>query len=269
MAKQDPIGVFDSGVGGLAVVQESRKLLPQEDILYYADQAHFPYGQRSPQEVTHLASDATRFLLDRGAKMVVVACNTASGVALDLLRAAFPVPFVGVEPAIRPASAQSHSRKVGVMATDATFHTQRFARLVTQYAEDVEVYTQECPNLVELVEAGDVESRQVRSLLHRYLDPLVAEGIDALALGCTHYSFLRQAIQEVVGPGVAVIDTALPVARQVERVLKASDLAREDGVPGRVQLFTSGDEAAFLTVVRRLLPEGMGLPLGQTIKGLS
>lgn len=251
----NPIGVFDSGVGGLAVVSEIRKLLPHEDILYYADTAYFPYGPRPAAEIQRRATEVTKFLLDQGAKVIVVACNTASSSALADLRASFAVPFVGMVPAVKPASAQTRSGKVGVIATEATVQGQVFADLVAQFAQGVTVFTQACPHLVEMVERGEVDSPQLYSLLHGYLDPMVKAGIDVLVLGCTHYPFLRPAIERVLGDGIAVIDAGAAVAQQVERVLaRGGDHSPRLG-EGRVSCFTSGDTKRFLAIARRLVPE--------------
>ncbi|MBI4302017.1 MAG: glutamate racemase [Chloroflexi bacterium] len=253
-----PIGVFDSGVGGLAVVDEIHKLLPAEDILYYADTAHLPYGSKTAKELCNLASQATRFLLDRSSKLVVVACNTASSTALSTLRQTFPIPFVGMVPAVKPASAATQKRVVGVIATEATVQAQVFADLVAQFAEGINVITQPCPGLVEYVEKGEIEGPNVRGLLHHYLDPLVTQGIDILVLGCTHYPFLRPTIEEVLGDGVAIIDTGAAVARQVERVLDAHHLTHNRFTKGEVSCFASGDKSTFLAVATKLCPN---LPL--------
>lgn len=251
----NPIGVFDSGVGGLAVVREIRRALPHEDILYYADTAYFPYGPRPAAEIQRRAKEITQFLLDMGAKVMVVACNTASSAALAELRASFPVPFVGMVPAVKPASAQTQSGKVGVIATEATVQGQVFADLMAQFAQGITVLTRACPHLAEMVERGEVDSPHLHSLLHSYLDPLMAEGIDVLVLGCTHYPFLRPAIEQVLGDGVVVIDTSAPVARQVERVLLGADFLTPNPSLGKVTCFASGDTEQFLAVARRLLPE--------------
>ena len=223
-----PIALFDSGVGGLSVWREVVRLLPAESTLYLADQAHLPYGPRPLEEVRRYAEGITRFLLAQGAKVIVVACNTASGAALHHLRATFPeVPFVGMEPAVKPAAERTRTGAIGVIATPATFQGDLFRRLVERFAADVALHTQVCPGLVEAVERGEADDPRTEALLHRYLDPMVAAGIDQLVLGCTHYPFLTGAIRRVVGEGVALIDPAPAVARQVRRVLAARGLLRE------------------------------------------
>ncbi len=252
---RNPIGVFDSGVGGLTVVEQIRQLLPYEDIVYYADTANFPYGEKPVAELCRLATGATHFLISKGAKLVVVACNTASSAALSTLRQRFPLPFVGMVPAIKPATAVTRNGKVGVIATEATVQADVFADLVAQFAQGVQVLTKACPTLSELVERGETGSPDIRRLLHLYLDPMLDEGIDVLVLGCTHYPFLRPAIESVVGSKVTVIDTGLPVARQVVRVLEASDLATDSRQPGKLTCFASGDEDRFMMVVSVLCPQ--------------
>jgi len=256
VSRDNPIGVFDSGVGGLSVVMEIQRLLPQEDILYLADGANFPYGDKPAERIRQLALGAAGFLIERGAKLVVVACNTASTAALAALRETYQVPFVGMVPAIKPASAATRRGRVGVIATAATVQAEVLEELVTQFASGVKVFTQPCPGLVDLVEQGQFDSVQARNLLRQYLDPLLREDIDILVLGCTHYPFLKPLISEMVGGGVTIVDTGLPVARQVERVLLAQELDRQSGVPGRVTYFTSGDPERLLSVVRKLNLDG-------------
>lgn len=259
--EQRPIGVLDSGVGGVAVMREIRRLLPTEDIIYYADTANFPYGEKSVPHLRSLALRAARFLLHKRVKLIVVACNTLSSAALAALRGNFAIPFVGMVPAIKPASANTRTGKVGVIATEATVQAQVFADLVAQFAEGIIVITRACPGLAGMVERGETDSPEVWRLLHSYLDPMVAEGIDTLVLGCTHYSFLRQAIESIVGGEVTVIDAGQAVARQVERVLRERGLAAARNRPGRVEYHASGDRESFLEVVARLCPE-VSSPVG-------
>lgn len=251
----DPIGVFDSGVGGLSIAAAVHRLYPAESLVYYADRKHFPYGSRSEGEVQKLASAAAEFLIDHGAKAIVVACNTASSVALKLLRSRFPVPFVGVVPGIKPGSLVSGAARVGVLATAATFQTRVFTELVEQFAEGVDVRCQVCPDLVALVEAGEVDSPRLEGLISGYLEPLLQDGVDTLVLGCTHYAFLTPVMRRVAGPGVTIIDTAMPVARQVGRVLAERDLLDLSAGEGSVRLHTSGAEQEFQRVARKLWPE--------------
>jgi glutamate racemase len=237
------------------VWREIARQLPREDTLYLADQAHVPYGSRRLAEVRELSEGITRFLLDQGAKIIVVACNTASAAALHSLRRTFlQVPFVGMEPAVKPAVERTRSGVGGIIATPATFQGELFASLVERYAGDTRVLTQACPGLVEAVEAGMVDASDTEALLRRCLAPLIEAGVDQLVLGCTHYPFLRPAIERVVGPGVAVIDPAPAVARQTARVLAQGGLRTDRSHASRHTFYTSGDAAAFAARIERLFP---------------
>lgn len=222
MSDPRPIGVFDSGLGGLAVLKEIRRQLPDEDLIFFADQGRLPYGPRPTPEIRLFAEQISRYLLGRQVKSIVVACNTASAAALSHLRQTFPqVPFVGMEPAVKPAAAQTQSRVVGVIATQSTCQSEVFASVVERFAQDVTVIPQACPGFVTQVEAGELDTPKTIDLLHDYLDPLLAAGIDTLVLACTHYTFLTPTIQSVVGPQVTIVDPAPAVARQVARVAPA------------------------------------------------
>jgi len=249
---RNSIGVFDSGVGGLSVLRETVRRLPGYDVLYLADSAHVPYGERDMAEIQAFSEAITTFLIAQGAAVIVVACNTASAAALYTLRERFDVPFVGMEPAVKPAAERTTSQHVGVIATQATFQGQLFARLVERFARDTTVHTQVCPGLVERVEAGLVDDARTEELLRQYLEPMLCAGIDSLVLGCTHYPFLRPAIERVTGPDVDIIDPAPAVVRQAGRVLRALGVAPGGG-KGRVTYYTSGDPAAFAAMARRLV----------------
>jgi glutamate racemase len=240
MSRFAPIGVFDSGIGGLSVLQEIRGCLPHEDLLYIADSAHVPYGDKTEDHIRMRSRILGRFLCDRGAKAVVVACNTATAAAATLLREELSVPVIGMEPAVKPAAAATRSGIVGVLATVGTLASARFAALLARYAGKVEVITQPCPGLVEQVERGDLDSPRTRALVERYTWPLLARGADTLILGCTHYPFLRPLIADVAGAGVSLIHTGPAVARQVERVLQERDLLSPPDRRGGERFWTSG-----------------------------
>jgi glutamate racemase len=247
-----PIGVFDSGVGGLTVVREVRALLPQEDIYYFADTAHCPYGDRPLAEVMELAAQVTEHLLEHGAKLIVVACNTASGAALQALRQRYPaVPFVGMVPAIKPACRLSPSGRVGVLATALTVQADLFSDVVHRFARDCRLTIQTCPGLAETIERGELSGERVLALLREYLAPLKAARVDVCVLGCTHYPLIRPLIEQELGPAVQVVESGAAVARQVERVLHERGLVAPHGRPGTFILAGSGD----LNVVRRLAAE--------------
>jgi glutamate racemase len=221
-----PIGMFDSGVGGLSILQKVCHLLPAETVIYFADQANVPYGPRPMAEIQRFSRAITAFLLERSAKLVVVACNTASAASLHNLRSEFPhVPFVGMEPAVKPAAATSRSHLVGVLATPATFQGALFASIVERFAQGVEVVEQTLPGLVECIEAGDLDGPAPRSIIERGLAPLLERGVDTLVLACTHYPFVIPLIREIAGPKVDVIDPAPAIARQTARLLAEHGLA--------------------------------------------
>ncbi len=254
------IGVFDSGVGGLSVVREILAQLPAHPVVYLADQVHAPYGQRDLTEIRRLSEGITRFLLAQGAEVIVIACNTASAAALHWLRGQFPqTPFVGMEPAVKPAVARTRTGHVGVIATAATFQGELFASLLDRFANNAAVHTQVCTDLVPLVEAGELASERTRAAVQGYLAPLLAAGIDELVLGCTHYPFLRPMIAEVAGPGVEIIDPASAVARQTGRVLTqgAGQGPTADGGRGASsgghRFYTTGSPERFGVALRQLL----------------
>ena len=248
-----PVGVFDSGVGGLSVLQEIRRELPHESLRYVADSGHAPYGDRPAAFIQARAVAITRVLVGEGAKAVVVACNTATGAAVDVLRRTFTIPIVAIEPAVKPAAAATRSGVVGVLATSVTLSSTNLLRLVGQYPAPGGTVMQACPGLVEQVEQGDLDSPATRALVERFVAPLVAKGADTIVLGCTHYAFLKPVIQEVAGPGVSVIDPAPAVARELRRRLAAASmLAPEDAVPSE-GYWTTGDIGQGRRVISQLL----------------
>lgn len=235
-----PIAVIDSGVGGLSVWREVVALLPAESTVYFADQAHMPYGPRPIEEIRRFVITIVESLLRLGAKLIVVACNTASGAALTALRETFPgIPFVGMEPAVKPAVERTRSGAVGVLATPTTFQGDLYRRLVDRLGESVAIHTLPCPGLAEAIEAGEIHSASTAALLRECLAPLIDHGIDQLVLGCTHYPFASDLIASIVGPSVGIIDPAPAVARQVQRVLgQMNALAPEHSAAQRVFITT-------------------------------
>lgn len=256
MSTSSPIGIFDSGVGGLSVAREIRSILPSEDMLYFADSAYCPYGAKSPQEILARSKKISNFLLGKGAKILVVACNSASVAGLDKLREFVEIPIVGMEPAVKPAAAATRNGKVGVLATGVTLNGDRFSTLLSKFASGIDVYTQPCPGLVELVEAGKMGGPEAEEMLNRYLLPLLDRGVDTIVLGCTHYPFLRRAILEKAGPGLHIIDTGEAVARQVHRVLRDNNLQNSGAAPGSEAFYTSGHPELVGSVMARLLNKG-------------
>lgn len=247
-----PIGIFDSGVGGISVLREIRQLLPHEHLIYYADSGHCPYGEKSREDIIARACHITDDLLARDAKLIVVACNTATIAAVEHLRANYPVSFIGMEPAVKPAAAQTRSGVIGILATGASLGGEKFHRLLAQHAQDLRVITQPCRGWVEQVEAGDLNSAATVALVRQYCEPLLTEGADTLVLGCTHYPFLRPVIARVVGPDVALLDTGAAVARQVQRVLLRDELQNTSG-EGSIEWLTSGDPQKFTALHQMLM----------------
>ena len=244
LSPSGPLGILDSGVGGLSVLTHIRSGLPAESLLYFADQAHIPYGPRPAEEICAFTAEISRFLLRRKAKLIVVACNTATAAALDYLRREFPgVPFVGMEPAVKPAAATTRSGKVGVLATPTTLNSHRYASLMARFAAGVQVLEDPCVGLVQLIEDGQVDTPQTRELLERVVEPMLAAGVDTLVLGCTHYPFIRPVLRDIVGRGVTIIDPAPAVARQTARVLHQHRLQAPAGRTGSLRCFTSGNAA--------------------------
>ena len=227
-----PIGIFDSGVGGLSVWRAVVERLPGEAVHYLADRAHVPYGSRAPEQILSYCEGITEHLLSQGCKAIVVACNTASAVALQALRQRWPqVPILGLEPAVKPAVATTRSRVVGVMATPATFQGELYRATVGQYGAGVTVVEQVCPGLADLVERGSWESPEGVALIQSFLEPMLAAGADTIVLGCTHYPFVIDTIRRLVGPTLEVIDPAPAVARHLARVLAARELLRPQPPP--------------------------------------
>jgi glutamate racemase len=255
--KLAPIGIFDSGVGGLSVLRAVRQQHPAEPLIYFADQANVPYAPHPMEEVREFSFEITRFLLRQGAKMIVVACNTASAAALHALRQAFPgTPFVGMEPAVKPAAEHTHTGVVGVLATPATFQGALYASVVERFAREVRLLQHTCPGLVEQIEAGNLDGGETRRILIEALQPMLVQGIDTVVLGCTHYPFVIPLIQELTGEGVRVIDPAPAVARQVGRLLDQHGLrAGAAETPPTPRILTSGDPAKLGALLPRLLGE--------------
>lgn len=223
-----PIGVFDSGVGGLSVLRHIREQLPNESLIYISDNAFLPYGDKSPEQVRERVFYLAERLLGMGAKALVVACNTATAAAIHPLREHYPhLPIIGMEPGIKPALQHSKSGKVGILATSGTLTSGKFASLLERYGDGAEVLLQPCPGLVEQVEKGELQGGETKLLLANYIQPLLNQGVDALVLGCTHYPFLLSAIQQICGDTVTVVDTGEAVSRQVERRLSESGLLNQ------------------------------------------
>ncbi len=256
-SQKSSIGIFDSGVGGLSVLREIRTLLPDENALYIADQVHVPYGSRPVDQVRTFSEGITRSLLSKGSKIIVVACNTASAAALHDLREKFPeIPFVGMEPAVKPAAEQTKTGVVGVLATPATFQGALYASVVERFASGgVTVLQHTCPGLVAQIELGEVDTSKTRKILEEALLPMLQKGIDTVVLGCTHYPFVIPLIEQICGDQVRVIDPAPAVARQTQRVLASAQLLSGASNNSTVEYFTSGSELDFRSTLKKLTGE--------------
>lgn len=244
-----PIGILDSGLGGLSVFNEVRKLLPGEDIIYLGDSAWCPYGPRHPEEIQRRVFSITDHLLEQHCKIIVIACNSATIAAVEALRATYPIPFVGMEPAVKPAAAITKSGTVGILATEASLAGEKFHRLVHDHADGIKVITRPCPNFVTLVERGELHGERARRIVEEETTPLIDAGADTLVLGCTHYPFLRPIIQEVAGPHIQILDTGRAVARHVLQVLK--NQGEPDNGQTSYKIMTTGK----LDILEQLFPQ--------------
>lgn len=255
-----PIGMLDSGVGGLSVLREVRRLLPNESVIYVADQGHLPYGPRPRDEIRAFTTGIVRFLIEQGCKLIVIACNAANAAALHHVRDIFPdMPIVGMEPAIKPAAEHTKSGVIGVITTKATYQGELFASVIDRFAQGIRVETQVCPELVTLVERGAPDSPEARAVIGNYLAPLKAAGIDELVLGCTHFPFLEAQLRAQLGPCVEIVDPAPAVARQVARVLDQRRLANGDDSNGSVRYVTTGNVQTMQHLLTALLGDS-GMP---------
>lgn len=255
MSDPRPVGVFDSGMGGLSVLHEIRQLMPEEHLLYCADSGYAPYGERTQQMIIGRSLEICEFLVDLGVKAIVIACNTATAAAAADIRQRWPhIPVIGMEPAVKPATEATRSGIVGVLATPGTLRSARFAALLDRFGHDIRVLTRPGVGLVEAVEKGEYESPNVRELLKRYLDPMLSAGADVIVLGCTHYVFLRRQVEDMVGPSVKVIDTGNAVAHQLLRRLEEFCLHSDRQVKGNVSFWASKQTAETLRAFNILWP---------------
>jgi glutamate racemase len=245
-----PIGIFDSGVGGISIWKELQQRLPLEDTIYLADSKNAPYGEKSAETIVQLSIKNTELLLDLGCKLIVVACNTATTNAIDHLRTHYPVPFIGIEPAIKPAALQSTSGTVGVLATRGTLSSALFYSTAKNHASNIKIIEQEGTGLVELIEAGKATSESARKLIQTYIQPMLASGIDHLVLGCTHYPHLIPLLKEELPANVKIIDCGEAVANQTHRILAKQGLLAGDHGVTKHRFYTNADASlveSFLT----------------------
>ena len=233
------IGIFDSGVGGLSVFREIVRILPEEKYIYWSDNAHCPYGEKSRDYIIDRARAVTSFLIEQGADIIVVACNTATAAAISTLREEFPIPFIGMEPAVKPAAQATRSGVVGVLATAGTLKATKYIDTRAKWAHDVKIVEHIGQGFVELVEKGNVSGPEAESIVEKSVRPLIEAGADTIVLGCTHYPFLAETIMKAAGTPVTLIDPAPAVAKHLMEVMKENGLIRKDGFS--MSLHSSGE----------------------------
>lgn len=253
-----PIGVFDSGAGGLTILSALRQELPYESYIYFGDTAHCPYGTRSDAEIIELSIQANRFLIEQGVKLIVVACNTASQAALNSLRATFPsVHFVGVVPAVKPAARATKRGRIGIAATNQAAKALYLQQLIDEFAGGIQAYAVGCPELVTLVERGELDGPVVEETVRQALQPILTEGVDVIVLGCTHFPALRPVIERVASNHVQIIDSGSAIARRTHAVLDAERMIHPTNSShahtGELEVWCSGDPRVFSSVASKLL----------------
>lgn len=240
MLNRQPIGLFDSGIGGTSIWSEIHTLLPYENTIYLADSRYAPYGQRSKEEIVKLCFKNIDLLIERGCKLIVVACNTATTNAINEIRTHYSIPVIGIEPAIKPAALLTKNAKVGILATKGTITSTLFASKVKSYT-NLTIHEQIGHNLVQLIESGQIDSPEMIVLLKSYLNPMVEQGIDTLVLGCTHYPYLKPIIETLIPDTVRIIDSGKAVAKQTQRILTEAGLLSDATTLGTSTFYTNGD----------------------------
>lgn len=238
---KNPIGVMDSGVGGISVLKHIHTLLPHEHLVYFADSAHAPYGNKSSEEIRQRCFEVADFLIAQQVKALVVACNTATAAAIADMRAAYDLTIIGMEPAVKPAAAATKNGVIGVLATVGTLKSAQFAALLESYGRNVKVITQGCIGLVECIERGELDTAETKALIKQYTSPLLAEGADTIVLGCTHFPFVKHVIQEIVGDDISLIDTGAAVAKQLKHKLAEKGLLTQNTEKAEVHFWTNSE----------------------------
>jgi len=246
------IGIFDSGVGGISVLKEIIRVLPHEHVTYLADSINCPYGSKPKQEIISLLRKNISFLIEKQCKIIVIACNTATAAAIDILRNEFPIPFVGMEPAVKPAAACSRNGRIGVLATEGTFKGRLYKSTKKKYADNIEIDFQAGNGLVELVESGNCHSEEAAKLLKFYIEPMIAKGVDQIVLGCTHYPFLKDIIQNITGDTVRIIDPSGAVAEQAKRILMEKKLIVKVNQYPVYRLYTTGKKDIAIKLLKEI-----------------
>lgn len=252
--KNMPIGFLDSGVGGLSVLREAVKLMPNEHYIYFGDSKNAPYGVKKVEEVKDLTYKAVEFLIDKGAKAIVIACNTATSAAVASLRVTYPsMPIVGIEPAVKPAVEFNRKGSIIIMATPMTLKEKKFKHLISKYEDRADIVSMPCPELVEYVESGNTTGSDVKEYLEKKFEEYKKQGIAAVVLGCTHYPFVKDLIKEVVGEGIPVIDGGFGTSKELRRQLKEADLLTDSTEQGNIEIFNSSNDSSMIEISERLL----------------
>ena len=244
-----PIGIFDSGIGGTSIFKEIHALLPNENFIYLADSKNAPYGNRSKEEIIRLSIKNTEFLIAKGCKIIVVACNTATTNAIDYLRENYPIPFIGIEPAIKTAALNTQTKSVGILATKGTLSSHLFHKTTDLYANGIKVIEQVGEGIVPLIESGKLNSTEMKLLLDTYIKPMLEQNIDYLVLGCTHYPYLIPILAEMLPNDVKIIDSGLAVAKQTQLILSNLNLLDEATLEPTTQLFSNGDVSVLKSII--------------------
>ena len=248
----NPIGIFDSGLGGITIFEEIHAILPKENIIYLADSKNAPYGKKSKEKIIELSVKNTEFLLKRGCKLIVVACNTASTNAVKTLREKYDIPFIRIQPAIKPAALNSKTKTVGILATEGTITSDLFYETSQKFTKGVEVVEQIGEGIVELIEAGKMNSPEMDVLLRKHLYPMLEKKIDNLVLGCTHYPFLIPQISEIIGYNVTIIDSGEAVARQTKNILELENLINNSVSNSEQSFYTNNNPDVFQSILNTI-----------------
>ncbi|TXD54003.1 MULTISPECIES: glutamate racemase [unclassified Polaribacter] len=250
-SNNNPIGIFDSGIGGTSIWAEITALLPNENTVYLSDSKHAPYGEKSSQQIIDLSIKNTKFLIDQDCKIIVVACNTATTNAIKFLREHYRIPFIGIEPAIKPAALKTKTNKIGILATKGTLNSQLFEKTSKTIDKQITIIETIGKDLVELIEAGKIDSIEMKKLLRNYLNPMLKEGVDCLVLGCTHYPYLIPQIREIIGDKMQIIDSGQAVAKQTKWILEKHDLLKIDQKTGTHQFYINKDKRVLEKIISK------------------
>jgi len=249
MSNKQPIGIFDSGIGGTSIFKEIHALLPNENCIYLADSINAPYGNKSKEDIIKLSIKNTEYLINKGCKIIVIACNTATTNAIDYLRANYNIPFIGIEPAIKPAALNTQTKAIGILATKGTLSSQLFHETTDLYSEGIKIIEQEGDGIVQLIESGELNSIGMKSLLEIYLKPMLDQNIDYLVLGCTHYPYLMPMLSKILPGHIKIIDSGRAVANQTKVVLASLDLLNSSSENLKIELFSNSDITVLNTIL--------------------